>query len=80
MNAKLTLRLDQKLIEDAKEEAGKRGKSVSQMVAGFFEALSRQPENAPEKLPPITRSLQGVLKGSELSEADYKRHLEEKFR
>ena len=79
MNAKLTLRLDQQLIEEAKNEAEKRGKSVSKMVAEFFEALSRQPENTSGELPPITRSLQGILKNADLSEADYKTHLREKY-
>lgn len=78
MNAKLTLRMDRRLIEEAKSEAGKRGKSVSKMVGEFFEALSHLPENTHSKLPPITRSLQGVLRDSELSEADYKMHLREK--
>ena len=67
------------MIEEAKNEAEKRGKSVSKMVAEFFEALSRQPENTTGELPPITRSLRGILKDNELSESDYKKHLREKY-
>lgn len=78
MNTKLTLRLDQHLIDEAKTEAAKRGKSVSQMVADFFESLTTQP-NSCDELPPITRSILGILKDSPLSEEDYKKHLREKY-
>lgn len=79
MNTKLTLRLDQRLIEEAKSEAAKRGKSVSQMVADFFELLSRNSEFEDNNLPPITRSLYGIIEHSEFDENDYKKHLEEKY-
>ena len=77
MNTKLTLRLDDVLVEKAKAEAGRRGKSVSRMVAEFFESLGR-PQSQIPSLPPLTRSLVGVLKGR-ISEADYNRHLQEKY-
>jgi hypothetical protein len=79
MNTKLTLRLDDSLIENAKAEAAKRGKSVSQMVADFFDLLSKQPEIEDKELPPITRSLYGIIELSQIDEEDYKKHLEEKY-
>lgn len=78
MTTKLTLRLDQHLIETAKNEAARRGKSLSQMVADFFESLSHQPDVGDNDLPPITRSLHGIIKESNLDEEDYKTHLREK--
>ena len=42
MNVKLTLRLDDRRIRRAKAEARRRGKSVSQMVAEYFDALGGQ--------------------------------------
>jgi hypothetical protein len=80
MNAKLTLRLDQKLIEEAKSEAARRGKSVSQMVADFFKSLACPPETDDRNIPPVTRSLYGILADSGQGEDDYKKHLEEKYR
>ncbi len=65
------------MIDEAKAEAAKRGKSLSQMVADFFESLAGQP-TADNNLPPITRSLHGVIKESNLDEHDYKTHLREK--
>ena len=77
MNTKLTLRMDDALVQTAKKEATRRGKSVSQMVGEFFDALtSRRQENS--AIPPITASLVGVLKGRNVSESDYRRHLREK--
>lgn len=32
-----------------------------------------------ETIPPITKSLIGIMEGSELDESDYKCHLEEKY-
>ena len=87
MQVKLTLRLERELIERAKRYAKQRGKSVSQMVADYFQALTTEEklpgktdENWKQDLPPLTRSLVGYLAGSTLDEEDYYRHLEEKHR
>jgi len=77
MNTKLTLRMDDGLIRQAKQAAEKRGKSVSQMVAEFFGTLGERSKR-PAAYPPITASLMGVLKDKPLDEGDYKRHLREK--
>lgn len=77
MNTKLTLRMDAELVRTAKTEASRRGKSVSQMVGEFFDALVPERRAKPD-LPPITASLVGVLKGREVSEADYRKHRRKK--
>ena len=74
MNTKLTLRMDEGLIQTAKTEANRRGKSVSQMVGEFFDALTSHRLDK-SKTPPITASLVGILKGRSLSESDYRKHL-----
>jgi len=78
MNAKLTLRMDDTLILQAKEEAARRGKSVSQMVSEFVHVLGAT-QARPENIPPITASLLGILNGKTVSENDYKEHLKEKY-
>jgi hypothetical protein len=78
MNIKLTLRMDETLIRKAKREARRRGKSVSGMTAEYFASLDRM-KAAEEDLPPVTKSLVGVLHGRRVSERDYKRHLKEKY-
>lgn len=78
MQTKLTLRLEDRLIEQAKSYAAQAGKSVSQVVAEYFKLLTS--EKSKPKLPstPITRSLRGLLRESKLDEKDYKKYLEEK--
>ena len=77
MNTKLTLRMDEAVVRKAKGAARRRGKSVSQMVSEFFDSLGPGERRSPT-LPPLTRSLVGVLKGSKVSEADYIAHLRKK--
>ncbi|HGG59437.1 MAG TPA: antitoxin [Gammaproteobacteria bacterium] len=77
MQTKLTLRLEDELIQQAKSYARKHGKSLSQVVADYFGVLTEpHTKNAP---PPITRSLIGVIESSDVDVEDYKRHLEEKY-
>lgn len=78
MNAKLTLRMEDALIETAKAEASRRGKSVSRMVGDFFTSLKTTRSDRHD-LPPLTASLVGLVKGRRISEADYKKHLREKY-
>lgn len=81
MQTKLTLRLEDTLIERAKAYSEKSGKSVSQLVADYFALMPGAPETKEERpLTPIVKSLVGLLKGSSLDETDYKRYLEEKHR
>ncbi len=79
MHTKLTLRMDESLVEKGKFEADRRGKSVSQMVGDFFDSLSMSSQQAAKKLPPLTASLVGVLKGSRMNADSYKEHLREKY-
>ena len=79
MATKLTLRMDEDLIERGKKVARERGKSVSRLVAEYFELLSRRPTEEPS-LPPVTRSLLGIAAGSRLDEEDFRRHQREKHR
>lgn len=80
---KLTLRLDRGLIDAAKRYAERRGTSVSQVVANYFEALVEPEQPSAEDwkaaLPESVRALvdrepprQAVI------EDEYYRHLGEK--
>jgi len=77
MNTKLTLRMNDVLVRQAKAQAARRGKSVSQMFGEFVESLGAT--RCDRGLPPVTDSLLGVMKGHAVSEKDYKAHLREKY-
>ena len=78
MQTKLTLRLEDQLIEQAKSYAAQTGKSVSQIVAEYFKLLTSQKVKANSPSTPITQSLRGLLRESKLDEKDYKKYLEGK--
>lgn len=83
MATKLTLRISPILIKRAKIYAKQHGKSVSQIVGDYFSLLGYVvvSEEDPQESPalPLTKSLKGILKGTTLSEKDYKKHLEKKY-
>jgi len=77
MQTKLTLRLEDSLIQQAKDYAKQHDKSLSQVVSDYFQALT-QKSNKPLTAP-VTQSLIGVLDASNVDATDYKKHLEEKY-
>lgn len=76
---KLTLSVDEKVIERAKRYAERRGTSVSRLVETFLGGLSGSQATEVE-LPPITRRLHGVLKTSRASRKEHLDYLERKYR
>jgi hypothetical protein len=80
MNTKLTLRLDDRLIDRAKRYSDRSGKSVSQLVSNYFALIEADEPIPGAELTPRVRALIGSLKGAPTTESDYRRHLEEKFR
>ncbi len=78
MQTKLTLELERDLIERAERHAEVSGKSVSQLVADCLALLGQEKELGEGALPPITRSLSGILEGAEVDEAEYYSYLEQK--
>jgi len=81
MSKKLTLRLDEDVIERAKAYASERDTSVSQLVEDYFRALRPAGSNESDEwwtqLSKPTRQFLGVL--GEGSEEDYKKHLRDKY-
>ncbi len=77
MQTKLTLRLENALIQQAKNYAKQHDKSLSQVVADYFQVLTQQSKKSITS--PITKSLIGVLDTNNIDEKDYKKHLEEKY-
>lgn len=88
MQSKLTLRLDKALIENAKEYAQDQGKSLSQIVADYFYALTvTESKSGGENMEatPLTDSLLGMFAGAddltdEKLRESYYEYLEDKHR
>lgn len=80
MQTKLTLRLEDELINKAKQISIQKGKSLSKLVSDYFALLiSKEEENDKIKLTPTVKSIYGILKDTNVDELDYKKHLEKKY-
>ena len=82
MKKKITLTIDEDYIRVAKEYAKREGKSVSQLLEEYFAKYGEPIKPLrKEDLPPLTRSLTGILKGADIKDyrAEYRKHLEEKY-
>lgn len=78
--SKLTLSVDEKVVERAKRYAAKQGTSVSRLVENYLHALSRPPAVVDGELPPNLKRLRGILKGEKYDREEYIEYLERKYR
>ncbi len=78
MQTKLTLRLEDELIRKAKKFSKITGKSVSMIVADYFEKLDAPPPEEIQGITPKVAALRGILKRTGAEEEHYCRHLAEK--
>jgi uncharacterized protein DUF6364 len=72
--SKLTLSVDEVVIEQAKRFAEQRGTSVSALVERFLDLLVHPPE---VEATPLVASLRGAARGADPE--DYHRYLERKY-
>ena len=82
MSTKLTLRLDDKLINNAKKAARSRGVSLSKMVGDYFNTISSQQKKEIQESP-VLSEISGILPPrTDVKKLikSHKRHLEEKYR
>lgn len=82
MTTKLTLRLDNELIKQAKKTAQDKGVSLSRIVEDYFRSLANQKKKAmPES--PVLSEISGVLStgtGAKKHREEYRKHIEVKYR
>ena len=82
MNTKLTLTIEQEIIQRAKEYAKDKNRSLSDIIENYLKTLTKE-EKAKElkKLNPVVKSLKGSFKMPK--NMDYKKELrnrlEEKY-
>jgi hypothetical protein len=74
MNTKLTLTIEQSIIEKAKKYANDKGRSLSDIIENYLKLITKEVESTEdEKLTPIVKSLKGTFKAPENFE--YKKEL-----
>jgi two-component SAPR family response regulator len=78
MNKKLTLTIEQKIIQKAKKYAKDKNRSLSNIIENYLKILTKEEkaENL-EKLNPVVKSLKGSFKMSK--NMDYKKELKKRL-
>lgn len=79
MDTKLTLKLDNSIIEQAKTYAKKKNTSLSKLIESYLGLLVDPKDN--EEVTPLVKSLSGVIdlpKNVDYKK-DYKKHLLNKY-
>jgi len=79
MTVELTLKIEENLVNQAKKFSNKTGIPISQLVADYFALLDLDSIKKESELTPLVRSLLGSLRGSKVTEQDYREYLEEKY-
>ncbi|HJW87769.1 MAG TPA: DUF6364 family protein [Candidatus Brocadiaceae bacterium] len=82
MTTKLTLRLDDELIRQAKKTAKNKGVSLSRIVEDYFRSLTILEKKVTTESM-VLSEISGVLSsgaGTKKPHEEYRKHLEEKYR
>jgi len=78
VETKLTLKLDQSVIQSVKQYAEKNNRSLSKLVEDYFRNLIS--ENEPRKhFSPLIEELSGVISENDIKNLDYVSYLEQKY-
>ncbi len=72
MNAKLTLTIEQSVVEKAKAYAKDKNRSLSDIIENYLKAITSE-QKVSDEISPLIKSLQGSFKAPE--DFDYKKEL-----
>lgn len=80
MNTKLTLNINQNVVEDAKTYAKENHVSLSKLIENYLHSLTKKNKKK-HKTTPLVESLTGVIKLNDKDhKAEYLNYLEEKYK
>ncbi len=78
MNTKLTLTIEQEVIQKAKEYAKNRNRSLSDIIENYLKVLTKEEKvKEVKKLNPVVKSLKGSFKMPR--NMDYKKELRKRL-
>ena len=73
MNTKLTLTIEQSVIEKAKKYASEKGRSLSDIIENYLKVITKEEKKKDIELTPLVKSLKGSFKAPK--NFDYKSEL-----
>ena len=65
MNTKLTLTIEQSIIEKAKSFAKDKGRSLSDIIENYLKIITQENSTKETEITPLVQSLQGSFKAPE---------------
>jgi hypothetical protein len=77
MNTKLTLTIEQKIIEKAKKYANEKGRSLSDIIENYLKAITKEDTIEDIDLTPMVKSMKGTFKAPK--NIDYKKELSKRL-
>ena len=78
MDVKLTLKMDQNVINSMKQYAAQNDKSLSNLVEEFFKSMTAV-GNKNENISPLVKELSGIISEKDLENINYTDYLEKKY-
>ena len=73
MNTKLTLTIEQSVIEKSKKYASEKGRSLSAIIENYLKVLTKEDQINELELTPLVKSMKGSFKAPD--NIDYKKEL-----
>jgi hypothetical protein len=73
MNTKLTLTIEQTIIEKAKKYAKGKGRSLSDIIENYLKVITKEESKGDIEITPLTKSLRGSFKAPK--DFDYEKEL-----
>ena len=77
MNTKLTLTIEQTIIEKAKKYANEKGRSLSDIIENYLKVITKEESPSNIQYSPIVRGLKGSFKAPKSN--DYKKELSKRL-
>ena len=77
MNTKLTLTIEQSVIEKAKKYAKEKERSLSDLIENYLKSLTNSEEKTVENISPQLKSMKGAFKIPK--DFDYKKEITERL-
>ena len=80
MDTKLTIKLEENIIQKAKDYAKSHKTSLSKLIENYFQKITEESEN--EKITPLVKSLSGIIDLPENYDhkKEYADHLANKYK
>lgn len=81
MDRKLTLKLDEDVIEKARTFARKRKTSISKLVESYLRSLTERRKPKEYDVSPLVKSFSGVVDASKVAEPreEYRKYIRKKY-